>query len=1359
MVQRLSRSLIAIVLLLAAHGAEGQEPAKPDPEAIAAFQLFHQGKVRQAAEKLRAVIQRIPDPIGRVPLQRDLLEVCATAFDWRCVEDTLGKALPLLKSEPKLNTLFPELLLYQTRLLLWNGGNDEVKWLIERGAVSAASPVPHASLSSELALTFHGYHLKRLEASTAEQLRSKAILGLLLTDPKNSYAIAKVLIELIEAMLAAHDIAGAFSLASDAEAYLTNSLNHGSALFARYRLLAADLLSFTNAHAITVSNFMEAIRLIEQLDIDDEVKEYRIVVANNLAVAALVLDNKLDQAAALHAQNPLQKRKNAILDGGEFESNMDFYFGVADLFLNVAASKPADPRWRKLFEKEPNWRRTEFEKTDTESYRNFALGLIDLSAKALEDAQKLVLLAARQRIENFERVLAISFEGFPVPGLVDRIVISAGLAAAVKVGDKHSLDLIVRGSEVLSRNLRHQLVDIAALLAAQPDIASRREAHAYLHLLAKKREWEHDRIRKLMVADPSLENKAAIIDNYTKAVTTIASLKEKLRTRATMTPAVSASLERIQQSLADGQAYVGYVPFIGGVAKFCVTRADTFHATTEFNPEILSDTRALTASLTVFPKDAGEAARFPTASAVRLYKFLFAGLERCLVPGTHAIVALPFEFAGVPLGALLREEPPNHGSGFDLREARWLIKDLSFSIVISARHHLATAQSVHQPLARRPFLGIGDPYLVGDHAEKLASTELFKSTVKTQRGALDIAPLPETADEIKAAAKLFGAGEADILLGLHSTEERFRARPLSDYDVLHFATHGLVKDDFAGLTESALVFTPGDPSDKFDDGLLTAPEIARFSLNARLVILSACNTAKYDVAQASRSVQDLQAAFAVAGAPTLLASLWPVDSIATKELITSFLTEWRAPDTKGAADALARAMRRYLARADSLQQHPSFWAPFVVVGNGGVVGAETAERGAPPLTFEFLPGFSSHGEVFDAVPAGPEIIFSMIGEWDGAKMNGILTRRTIHGAERWKTGTREIGAGRIAISGDTLYAVGYSTAEGFIPVVRSFTTSGRLRWKVEFPEIREHTLGDVVATPSGAFVATAPTIAPKDADTAHDVWVLSLGKDGKLRNKSRMHHKLRAGNFGHPVLMARWNEQLVVVANSGRPIQPRHDKKTLSGLPTICWEGSSTTIYVLDPQNLRLISSTSIPHFATNALTTLNDALFLGGEVQNNCLPGGIASVVRMDRSGKTRSIWKDDDLFTTAVRGMAAAQGQLALAIGHERTLGLPPDKQRNPAVDVDKRWSDELATAREASLVRLTADGVVLDRQYIVGGLGMFVQGLLPTVNHVIAYGAMGGLPAYTPPPGSRASARGNKQAPKIGPGGWQTKVLVNR
>jgi CHAT domain-containing protein len=104
-----------------------------------------------------------------------------------------------------------------------------------------------------------------------------------------------------------------------------------------------------------------------------------------------------------------------------------------------------------------------------------------------------------------------------------------------------------------------------------------------------------------------------------------------------------------------------------------------------------------------------------------------------------------------------------------------------------------------------------------------------------------------------------------VLLGERATEEAFRSRPLAEYDVLHFATHGLVSEDIAGLADSALLLTPGEPNDPYNDGLLTASEIAKFSINARLVILSACNSAKYDANQATLGIHDLQTAFTVAG--------------------------------------------------------------------------------------------------------------------------------------------------------------------------------------------------------------------------------------------------------------------------------------------------------------------------------------------------------------------------------------------------------------------------------------------------------------------------------------------------------------
>jgi hypothetical protein len=299
-------------------------------------------------------------------------------------------------------------------------------------------------------------------------------------------------------------------------------------------------------------------------------------------------------------------------------------------------------------------------------------------------------------------------------------------------------------------------------------------------------------------------------------------------------------------------------------------------------------------------------------------------------------------------------------------------------------------------------------------------------------------------------------------------------------------------------------------------------------------------------------------------------------------------------------------------------------------------------------------------------------------------------------------------------------------------------------------------LGDVVATSKSVIVAAAPQFGPPESD--HHVWVLSIGKDGKVRNKASLPRPISGTNFGHSVRISPWNERLVVVSNLGRSQKLSPEKRTVSGVPTICWEGSTAAVDVVDPKTLRVISSVSIPDFSANALATLNGALFIAGELQDNCSLGGVASVVRLDKSGSPRSLWKDDDLFGTSVRDVTIADGQLVLAVGHERTLGMASDEPQHEADYAHKHTIEQLATAREASLVRLSADGALLGREYMVGGLGVTVQGVLPAGKRLLAYGTMGGLPAYTPAFGNQARVLAKRPLAQTKPGGWETKVIVN-
>ncbi len=96
-------------------------------------------------------------------------------------------------------------------------------------------------------------------------------------------------------------------------------------------------------------------------------------------------------------------------------------------------------------------------------------------------------------------------------------------------------------------------------------------------------------------------------------------------------------------------------------------------------------------------------------------------------------------------------------------------------------------------------------------------------------------------------AQALNAGNRSIIVGVAATETAVRTNDrLQDSEVLIFATHGLLPEELDGLDEPGLVFTPPERASALDDGVLSASEATDLKLNARWVILSACNTATAD---------------------------------------------------------------------------------------------------------------------------------------------------------------------------------------------------------------------------------------------------------------------------------------------------------------------------------------------------------------------------------------------------------------------------------------------------------------------------------------------------------------------------------
>jgi len=197
------------------------------------------------------------------------------------------------------------------------------------------------------------------------------------------------------------------------------------------------------------------------------------------------------------------------------------------------------------------------------------------------------------------------------------------------------------------------------------------------------------------------------------------------------------------------------------------------------------------------------------------------------------------------------------------------------------------------------------------------------------RALRQLTPLPDTAQEVTTVASVLGAPPGDVLLGPAATETAVKRLPLKDYRVVHFATHGLVAGDLSDLAEPALVLSPPDTPTENDDGLLTASEVATLTLEADWVVLSACNTAAGQ-ANGAEALSGLARAFFYAGARALLVSHWSVYSEAATRLTTETFARLAAKPATGRADAFRQAMLAEVAAG----KPPSYWAPFVIVGDG-----------------------------------------------------------------------------------------------------------------------------------------------------------------------------------------------------------------------------------------------------------------------------------------------------------------------------------------------------------------------------------------------------------------------------------------
>lgn len=342
----------------------------------------------------------------------------------------------------------------------------------------------------------------------------------------------------------------------------------------------------------------------------------------------------------------------------------------------------------------------------------------------------------------------------------------------------------------------------------------------------------------------------------------------------------------------------------------------------------------------------GQTPVFPVALAYQMYRSLLGPAQDLLQGATQLLIVPDGALQSLPFAALVTQPPPPKDSK-EQPPTEWLAKRHAFTVLPGEGNLQALRRTARPAGGSRPFAGFGDPPFRGEdrRAGAPSAAALAQGGTAQVEAIRRLTRLPETRYVLNAMADILNADARDVHVEEDASEAAVKRAQLADYDVLAFATYGLMAGEFSGRAEPALVLSPPRFLSEADDGLLTASEVAQLKLNADLVVLSAASTAASDGTPGAEGLPRLSRAFLHAGSRSLLVSHWTVNADSTLKIISRMLRE-RARGV-GNSEALRRAMLALMNGEDQrAYTHPMYWAQFIVVGDGAprAAGGAAAKR-------------------------------------------------------------------------------------------------------------------------------------------------------------------------------------------------------------------------------------------------------------------------------------------------------------------------------------------------------------------------------------------------------------------------------
>ncbi len=296
----------------------------------------------------------------------------------------------------------------------------------------------------------------------------------------------------------------------------------------------------------------------------------------------------------------------------------------------------------------------------------------------------------------------------------------------------------------------------------------------------------------------------------------------------------------------------------------------------------------------------------PTAllsSARDVYQMLVAPAGARVAKAKTAVIVPDGVVFELPFEVLLTEEPKQEG----WHKQPFLTRKLTTLYAPSASVYASLKASTRDTEYPRDLLAVGNPD--------------FTTLAARADGVL--APLPFAAQEVEAVSSRIKDERKLVLTGKDACEGTVKRELRNGAPrVVHLATHGLVD---ANEPERSSVVLAADDS---DDGYFHTLEILATPTRSRLVVMSACESARGKVSR-GEGVVGLSRAFLASGAGSVVASLWAVSDESTAELMKAFYE--RMLGKKRPASRALNEARLALIETDKYS-HPFYWSPFVVTG-------------------------------------------------------------------------------------------------------------------------------------------------------------------------------------------------------------------------------------------------------------------------------------------------------------------------------------------------------------------------------------------------------------------------------------------